>query len=159
MNQDPPLQMKSFRRILFLFSVIAVLSQRSEAAEPVEFGKHVYPILRDHCLKCHAAPYQDARTGRTKKPKGGIRFDSVELIKKGYINDEDKLVKGVVAGKPAKSSLYAVTTLPADHDDIMPATGDPLTKEQQNVLKQWIAQGADYSDFKAPVYINPKAKK
>jgi hypothetical protein len=151
--------MKSFRQILFLSVVLAAFSQKSEAAETVEFGKHVYPILRDHCLKCHAAPYQDARSGRAKKPKGGIRFDTVELIKKGYIDDEDNLVKGVVAGKPAESSLYTVTTLPPDHDDIMPSTGDPLTKDQQNVLKQWIVQGADYSDFKAPVYLNPKAKK
>jgi len=159
MNKDQSLQMKSFRQILLLSTALAAFSQQSEAAETVEFDKHVYPILSDHCLKCHAAPYEDARTGRTKKPKGGIRFDTVDLIKKGYINDDDELVKGVVAGKPDESSLYTVTTLPADHDDIMPATGDPLTKEQQNVLKQWIAQGADYSGFKAPVYKNPKAKK
>ena len=151
--------MKSFRPILLLSAILAAFSQASEAAETVEFDTHVYPILRDHCLRCHAAPYQDARSGRTKKPKGGIRFDTVELIKKGYINDEDKLVKGVVAGKPSESSLYTVTTLPADHDDIMPATGDPLRKEQQHVLKQWIAQGADYAGFKAPDYVNPKAKK
>ena len=151
--------MKVFFKLTLLCAAVAAFSPSSEAADKVDFGKQVYPILRDHCLKCYGAPYEDVRSGRTKKPKGGIRFDSVELIKKGYINDDDELVMGVLAGKPKQSPLYVSTTLPEDHDDIMPATGDPLTKPQQDILKQWITEGADYAGFKAPVYVNPKAKK
>ena len=41
----------------------------------------------------------------------------------------------------------------------MPAKGDVLTKAQQEILKQWVAQGAKSNGFKAPAYVNPKAKK
>ena len=138
---------------------LTAISTNTIAEEKIDFGRQVYPILRDHCLRCHGASYTDARSGRRKKPKGGIRLDTVALIKKGYVNDEDKAVPLVVAGKPQESPLYATTALPADHDDIMPASGDPLSSDQQAVLKDWISEGAAFSTFKAPVYLNPKAAK
>lgn len=134
------------------------ISLSAEAADKVSFGKQIYPIIREKCLSCHAAPYEDER-GRTKKPKAGIRYDTPEWIAKGYLNDDDEQVPSVVPGKPEKSPLYTTTILPEDHDDIMPPKGDPLTKAEQNLLKQWILEGADYGGFKAPAYVNPKAKK
>ena len=41
----------------------------------------------------------------------------------------------------------------------MPPKGDPLTKAQLDMLKKWIVGGADFGGFKAPVYVNPNAKK
>ena len=150
------------KRLTLLFSLVGLtfgLSQSAHAADSVDFGKQIYPILKESCLSCHSAPYVDAKSGRTKKPKGGIRFDTVELIAKGYLNDDDEAVKSVVPGKPEKSPLYTSAALPADDDDIMPPKGDPLTKAQLAMIKQWIAEGAKFGGFKAPAYVNPKAKK
>ena len=140
-------------------AVISGIPQQTGVAEEVDFGRMIYPILKDRCLSCHSAPYVDVRNGRTKKPKGGVRLDTKEHLLKGYLDDDDNLVKSIVPGVPDKSPLYTTTTLPADHDDIMPAKGDPLTKEQQGLLKQWIADGAKFGDFKIPTYVHANAKK
>ena len=128
------------------------------AADKVDFGKDIYPILKDRCLACHAAAYTDAKTDRKKKPKGGLRLDTPEWIQKGYEDDDDNVHQVVTPGKPDDSEFYTLTTLDPDHDDIMPSKGDPLTQAQQDLIKAWIAQGAEYGGFQAPEYVNPKAK-
>jgi len=152
--------MKRLSLTLSLMGCLAIaFAQNAAAADKIDFSKQIYPLLKEKCLSCHAAPYKDAKSGRTKKPKGGVRLDTVELIKAGYENDDDQKVFAFVAGKPEKSTAYTTAALPADHDDIMPPKGDPLTKAQLAMLKKWIADGADYGGFNAPAYVNPNAKK
>jgi formylglycine-generating enzyme required for sulfatase activity len=50
----------------------------------------------------------------------------------------------LVPGQPEKSLLYTTTLLPADHDQIMPPEGPPLARSQTELLKRWIAAGADW---------------
>ncbi len=100
----------------------------------VDFAKQVRPIFAETCYNCHGP----------EKQKGELRLDSVEAINKG---SEDGPV--LVAGKPEESKLYTLTILPADHEDIMPAKGDPLTKEQQDLIAAWIKEGATFGDWKA----------
>lgn len=133
------------------------LGLQSVSAEKIDFGKDVYPILKESCLRCHAEAYEDKR-GRLKKPKGGLRLDTAEWIMKGYVNDEGETEKVVFPGDPEASEFYTLTLLPEDHDDVMPPSGDPLTKEQTEVFRLWIEQGAEFGDFVAPKYINPKSK-
>jgi hypothetical protein len=140
------------------FVLVFLTTSPAKANGKVDFGKDVYPILKDNCLKCHASAYVDARSGRIKKPKGGLRLDSHALILMGYESD-DKQVAVVVPGKPEESTLYTSTALDPDHDDIMPSTGDLLTKAQQATLRQWIREGSKPHGFKEPAYVNPKAKK
>ena len=154
---NPTLSANMKRTVLTSAIALTLGLLSADAADKVDFGKQVYPILREKCLSCHAAPYKDSR-GRTKKPKAGLRLDTVEWIQKGYLDDDDNPKQAVVAGNPAKSPLYTSTALPADHDDIMPPKGDPLSKAEQSLLKNWITQGANFGDFKAPAYKNPKAK-
>ena len=145
-------------RIIAALGGLLFTSAWLPAADQVNFGSEIYPILRDHCLKCHGAPYVDARSGRMKKPKGGLRLDTQAHILAGFVNDDDQRQAVLVPGSPEKSPLYTTTTLSPDHDDIMPATGEPLTRAQQELLRQWVVQGAKFGDFKAPPYVNPKAK-
>jgi len=144
-----------FTPLFLAFSLIGGLSSVA-AAETIDFGKEIYPILRESCLSCHSAPYKDSK-GRTRKPKEGLRLDTPEWIQKGYINDDGEQEMVVVPGDADASSFYTLLILPEDHDDIMPAKGDPLTKEQTELIKQWINEGAKYGDFKAPKYVNPKS--
>jgi uncharacterized membrane protein len=113
-------------------------------AEAVDFEKQVWPILEKNCLECHskAAPGAD---GKVKKPKGGVVLDSKDAISGG------KKGKLLVAKKSGESLLYTSISLAADHEDRMPPAkkGDPLPKEQQDLIKQWIDEGADFGKWTA----------
>ena len=76
-----------------------------------------------------------------KKTKGGLRLDGRVAALKGG----DSEYPAFVPGKPEKSYLLELIDPVIAEDDIMPPKGDPLSKEQREVLKKWIAQGADYS--------------
>jgi hypothetical protein len=103
------------------------------AQDKVDFAKQIQPILAETCYSCHGP----------EKDKGDLRLDTLEAFQKG---GESGPV--VVAGDPAKSPLLARTTLPADHDDIMPPKGDPLKKEQTDLINKWIAEGASFGEWK-----------
>jgi hypothetical protein len=51
-------------------------------------------------------------------------------------------------GDPSKSTTYTSTTLPDTDDLAMPPKGDRLTKEQQDLIKQWITEGASFGAWK-----------
>ncbi len=91
----------------------------------------VKPILRKKCISCH---------GHDKR-KGDLMLNSFDLILKGGKNKNT-----VVAGNLEKSELINRITLPIDHEDYMPPEGKtPLSKEEINVLKIWILNGANPS--------------
>ena len=131
-------------RLLITTLAIAILPLAATAE--IDFAKQVWPIVQENCYNCHREAYKDPKTGRLKKPKGGVRVDTAEWILKGW-DDDGEFVKTVVPGKPEESSFYTLTTLDEDDDDIMPAKGDPLTKAQQDILKQWIAEGAKFGNW------------
>ena len=104
----------------------------------VEYNRDVRPILSDNCFYCHGP--DDA------KRKGKFRLDEREsAVAKGAI----------VPGKPADSTLVdRIQT--ADPDDVMPPVESHknMTAAQKDVLKRWVAQGAEYQPhwaFIAPV--------
>ena len=109
----------------------AALGLSSWAADPVNFTRDIKPILEVHCLSCHGA----------EKPKGGLRFTTRAKAIEG--GDEGT---SLVPGKPAESPLYTTTILPADHDLAMPPKGERLLKEQTELLRLWIEQGADWPE-------------
>lgn len=109
----------------------ALLGGLSASTFAVDFAKDVEPILAQRCYECHGVD----------KDKGDFRLHTLEEIQK---------VEGlIVAGKPEESSIFHRISLPADDADIMPPKGDPLTAEQQETIKKWIAEGANFGDWKA----------
>jgi hypothetical protein len=119
--------MYGMRPLLLLLAALALAT----GAEPVSFERQIKPILSDRCYSCHA----------DKKQKGQLRLDSPSAITTG-----GKAGAVVVAGHPDKSTLYSRLLLPKDDDDVMPAKGDPLTHEQCELIRQWIADGAAFGD-------------
>lgn len=101
------------------------------AEAKVDFKTQVWPILDKSCLRCHGA----------KKKKGDLRLDTKAHAMKG---GEHGVV--IVPGKSAESKLYKLITLPEDDDDFMPAKGDPLTKEQREIIRRWIDEGAHWPE-------------
>ncbi|MGE4549790.1 MAG: c-type cytochrome domain-containing protein, partial [Opitutales bacterium] len=93
---------------------------------------------------------------RTIKPKAGLRLDTFESTMKG--STDGRIVS---PGKPEDSVLYELISLEPDDDDIMPPKGDPLTAEQIETIRKWIAEGARSSVTAAasvgPIGPNPNA--
>ena len=125
--------MKTARFMMSLGAAVMGVSA-FQAEAKLDYTTQVFPLIQDACLKCHNDP---AKHPDGKKPKAGLRVDTPEMLMKG---SDDGVV--IVAGDPDKSSFYTRTILPADDDDIMPPKGDPLTKEQQKLLHDWIKAGA-----------------
>ena len=123
----------------YLFPLLAA-SCFSLQAE-VDFGKEVWPIFKESCVKCHGPNYKDSK-GKEKTAKADLRLDSAEAIMKG-----SKEGKVVVAGEPNESKLYKLTILPEGSDDVMPAQGKLLTKAQTDTIKTWIEDGAKFGDW------------
>jgi hypothetical protein len=106
------------------------------AQDTPRFEADVLPIL-ERCFRCHAAP-----SPKLKAPKGGLRLDGAEWIRRG---GEGGTV--LTPGKPGESPLYLRTVLPPDDPDVMPAKGDPLSAAEAAVLRAWIAAGADFGGW------------
>ncbi|WP_050028560.1 DUF1549 domain-containing protein [Verrucomicrobium sp. BvORR034] len=102
---------------------------RAEQSGPVDFVRDIQPLLESKCVECH----------NPSKSKGKLLMDSGEGLLKGGEGGA-----AVVPGAPEKSPVYSRVVLPHDHDDIMPPKGDPLTAEQADVMKRWIAEGAKW---------------
>jgi mono/diheme cytochrome c family protein len=118
-------------------STLNVSSQTPEGK--VDFEKQVLPIFKERCFECHQKEYTD-ENGRVKKPKGKFRMDNPQLMLKGGSSEGDD----VVPGDSAKSAVYVTTTMSEDEDEAMPPKGERLTKEQQDLIKKWIDEGANF---------------
>ena len=126
------------KTILTVIGTLAV-SLTTQTSAAVDFDKQIKPLLEGKCINCHAAPYKSG--SRTKKPKAGLQIDTRENLLKG--SSDNKVIK---IGDAANSLFYTRTILPADHDDIMPPKGDPLTASEKAALKEWIDSGLKWTD-------------
>jgi len=114
-------------------SVVAAESPKpGVTAATVNFLRDVRPILAGHCLKCHGQD-EDARKAKFRLD---VRDSATNPAKSGEIP--------IVPGKAEKSEL--VRRIFAEDDDQMPPASAkrPLTQEQKEILKRWIAEGAEY---------------
>jgi len=98
-------------------------------AARVDFEKQIVPILVERCIKCHGAEEQ----------KGDLRLDS-----KKTLFPEDQEAWTVQPGKPDDSELVRRIGLPIGDEDIMPNKGEPLTKPQQELIRRWVSEGAEW---------------
>jgi hypothetical protein len=126
--------------------VLGALSSPAQTPDgKVDFEKQILPIFKERCFDCHQKERTDPATGRVKKPKGKFRMDSAALMLKGGSEGSD-----IVPGDAAKSTVYTSTTLPDSDELAMPpeGKGDRLSKEQQDLIKLWINEGANFGAWK-----------
>jgi hypothetical protein len=102
-------------------------------AEPVVFNRDIRPILSDTCFHCHG-PDKNAR-------KAGLRLDIREEALKPAASGDIP----IVPGKP-ESSEVAKRVLTDDTDELMPPpkAHKPLSPQQKELIRRWIAEGAVY---------------
>ena len=133
--------MKSWRVILGL-GLLAALSVGA-APKKISFNRDVRAILSENCFTCHG-PDAKAR-------KGKLRLD----VRAGAIAERKG---GAFAVKPGniEDSELVYRIFAEDADEVMPPKESKLalTAEQKAILKQWIAEGAQYEPHWA--YVKPK---
>jgi hypothetical protein len=110
--------------LIFWFCPL-ILAQ--EPSSKVSFIREIEPVLEKRCHKCHGPD----------KQKGGLRLDQRPRLLLGG----DSGLPSVVPGKPASSPLnQRIHSL--DEEERMPPEGEPLTREEKDLLDRWVLQGA-----------------
>src|SRR5687768_14842084 len=126
-----PLHLRRFLRAVQWTIASSLLGAISSAAEPLSYNRDIRPILSDNCFECHGPA----------KQKAGLRLDVREVatavLKSG--------MTAIVPGKADESEVM-LRILAKDPDDRMPPadSGHTLTSAQKEVLRRWIAEGAEY---------------
>ncbi|MBI2808026.1 MAG: DUF1553 domain-containing protein [Planctomycetes bacterium] len=119
------------RRPIWLLSSLLLLSALTDpltAQTRIEYNRDVRPILAENCFACHG-PDSASR-------KAGLRLDQREAaIKMGAITPgklkDSALIERIHSDNPKER-------MPP------PKTLKKLTAAQKEILKRWIAQGAEY---------------
>jgi Protein of unknown function (DUF1553)/Protein of unknown function (DUF1549)/Planctomycete cytochrome C len=111
------------------------------AAVAVDFSRDIRPIFNQYCVACH----------------GGVRQKS----EVSFIYRDEALGKGssgratIVPGRPEASELITRITS-ADPEVRMPYHAPPLQPQQIALLRQWIKEGAKWTDHWA--FVAPKTQ-
>ncbi len=123
--------------------VLAGTSVIPSAFAEVDFETEVRPILAEKCLLCHGPDDE----------KGGLRLTGIDFAAR----ELDSGVHGIVPGKPEASAV--IDRIHAeDPDEVMPPPdkAEPLTAQEKDTLRRWIAEGAEwpkhwaYTDLEKP---------
>ncbi|MEJ6572844.1 MAG: PSD1 and planctomycete cytochrome C domain-containing protein [Akkermansiaceae bacterium] len=96
----------------------------------VDFNRDIRPILSDKCFHCHGPDHETREED--------LRLDTFEGA------TETAVIK---PGKPGESE-FMKRILNADPDEVMPPpkSHKKITKKEAELLRQWIAEGAEYKD-------------
>jgi mono/diheme cytochrome c family protein len=113
---------------------LAITSMLHAAGEsPVDFVKQIKPIFADRCVECHNS---ETLLGELNLQTRALAFRN---RKAGPV---------IVPKNAEKSMLYLVLTLPPKDVKAMPATGHRIPKDEVNLIRQWITEGANWPEGK-----------
>ena len=115
----------------------AEVTKLSKAEAETLFIEKVRPLLKEKCLVCHGDDQ--------KKLKAEFDMRTLQGLLKGGESGEP----GLVPGSPEKSLIYTSSTWQDEDLEMPPKENDRLTPKQLELLKQWIAAGAPWTDAKA----------
>ena len=128
-------------RLLLVLASVALLTTSVAApaasSKKVDYNRDIRPILSDNCFFCHGPD--------EKKREAKLRLD---------IREDAIAKKAFIPGKPDQSELVK-RIFTKDADDLMPPPDShkKLTAAQKDLLKRWVAEGAEYQTHWA--YVSP----
>ncbi len=101
----------------------------------ISYNWHVRPILSENCFKCHG-PDAEGR-------EASLRLDSAEFAFQRLEGPRERYA--IVPGDTDSGELIWRIDAP-NQDDVMPpvSTYKSLTDREKAILRQWIADGAEY---------------
>lgn len=99
----------------------------------IEFNRDIRPILTSHCTACHGGV----------KAAGGVSF----IYREKALAEGKSGAKTIVPGQPDASELMK-RVLSTDPDEVMPKPdhGPRLKEKEIAALRQWITEGAAWSE-------------
>jgi hypothetical protein len=111
------------------------------------FTTRVRPILSQHCFKCHG-PDDGTRKARLRLD---VRDEALRPASSG--------APAIVPGRPDESELIS-RIFAEDEGELMPPPRAkiPLSGEEKEILRRWVAEGAEYKEhwaFVAPRQVPP----
>src|SRR5262249_24817363 len=120
---------------LAIFGVGRGEEKSAQSNSKIDFRRDIRPILSENCFACHGPD--------EKQRKAKFRLDT----KAGAFADLRDGDKAIVPGKPGESMLIERITA-TNKSKTMPPTksGKSLKPDQIALLKQWIEQGATWSE-------------
>lgn len=111
-----------------------VRAETPTAKSRIDFARDVRPILSNHCWSCHG-PDEATRQAKRRLDR---RDTAIAKSESGQF--------AIVPGQPATSELVA--RIQSRDDDLVmppPSAKKPLTAAQQETLRRWIEQGAEFA--------------
>ena len=116
------------QRIAVLTLSILVVSGicRSLMGEQIDFNQTVRPILQARCFACHGALKQES----------SLRLDSATLLRQGSESGP------IIDLEQVEQSKLLLRLSHQDESSRMPPEGQPLSREEIDLVRQWILAGA-----------------
>ncbi len=102
------------------------------ASSRIDFASQIQPLLARHCYACHGPDLQE----------GGLRFDDRRTV----VAETDSGQAAVVPGKTDESELLRRVLASEESGERMPPEGKPLSQHSIDLLADWIAQGAEFTE-------------
>lgn len=132
MDERNPLESFSKQFLMLIRPILVLICFLSVLSAKVSFNDEIRPLLSNSCYRCHGPDEEDR--------KAKLRLDTREGATKGHDG-----FFAILPGKIEDSELiYRIVT--DDEDEMMPppGKGDRFTKEQIDLFKRWIGEGAEY---------------
>ena len=116
---------------LMIWFSVACSCALAEENELVDFNRDIRPILSDNCYKCHGPDPHD-------------RHADLRLDTKQGLDD----ATGILAAGEPDDSEFLMRVFSNDEADVMPPpeSGRQLNNKQKELLKNWIAEGANWEN-------------
>jgi hypothetical protein len=108
--------------------------------ERIDYNTHVKPILNKHCISCHGGV----------KQSGGFSL----LFEEEAKGNTDSGQPAIIPGHSRDSEMIRRLTS-EDPEERMPYEKAPLSKEEIEILKKWIDQGAEWETHWSYVPVEP----
>jgi hypothetical protein len=120
-----------------LFACLALLGLTLPSTAKVDYNEDVRPILSENCFYCHGPD------GNKRKAKLRLDVRADALAKKAFVPGD------------AEASELIKRLSSTDSDEVMPPPDShrTITAAQKEILKRWIAEGAEYKEHWA--YVTP----
>jgi mono/diheme cytochrome c family protein len=110
--------------------------QAAQPDAPVNYNHDIRPILSNNCYKCHGPDAEER--------KAGLRLDN----RTAALTPTESGRKVILPGKPDASLL--IRRINSNKPDFImppPDSNKKLTAAEKELLKRWIAQGAQYQEL------------
>ena len=130
-------------RLLFALSLLVAgcSAEKRERTAKIDFNRQIRPIFNQNCTACHGGV----------KAAGGISF----VFREDALRAGDSKRRTIVPGHPEQSELIArIVSTDPDFRMPKPDHGAPLSQDDVALFRQWISEGAEWSEHWA--FVPPK---